>query len=124
MAAAAYFNRSVLSLGGSGSLGAVGMGVGTSVGVAGVVGNGKKRSSVVASASAVVNASGGGGGPEITLPTALTLIRVAAVPAITAMFYAPGAWVAPACCLLFVVAAITDWLDGYLARKMNLAGAS
>ena len=63
------------------------------------------------------------GGPKINLPTALTLIRVAAVPLVTWIFYQPGAWVAPTCCAIFIAAAITDWADGYLARKMKLVSS-
>ena len=51
----------------------------------------------------------------LTLPTLLTLGRVAAIPALIAAWFAQQ-WTA--CAVLFLAAALTDWLDGYLARKM------
>ncbi len=51
------------------------------------------------------------------LPTALTLLRIALLPVIVVVFYMPQHWARPLSCLIFVIAGITDWLDGYLARK-------
>ena len=62
-------------------------------------------------------------GPTLNIPTALTLIRVAAVPLVTIIFFMRGAWVAPSCCTIFICAAITDWADGFLARKLRLVSS-
>ncbi|XP_042511399.1 CDP-diacylglycerol--glycerol-3-phosphate 3-phosphatidyltransferase 2-like isoform X2 [Macadamia integrifolia] len=56
----------------------------------------------------------------LTLPTILTLARVAAVPLIICTFYMNGSWGTTATTGIFIVAAFTDWLDGYIARKMGL----
>ncbi|KAJ4902169.1 hypothetical protein Rs2_16120 [Raphanus sativus] len=59
----------------------------------------------------------------LTLPTILTLGRVAAVPLLVSTFYVDGWWGTTATTSIFVAAAVTDWLDGYLARKMKLGSA-
>uniref|UniRef100_A0A453IC35 CDP-diacylglycerol--glycerol-3-phosphate 3-phosphatidyltransferase n=1 Tax=Aegilops tauschii subsp. strangulata TaxID=200361 RepID=A0A453IC35_AEGTS len=56
----------------------------------------------------------------LTLPTVLTIGRVAAVPFLISTFYMEGPWAATATTGIFLAAAITDWLDGYIARKMHL----
>ena len=56
-----------------------------------------------------------------TIPTIMTWARIAAIPLIVGVFYLP---IEPAsrnlmATLMFVVSAATDWLDGYLARRLN-----
>lgn len=57
---------------------------------------------------------------KINLPTALTLSRIAVIPVFIVIFYLPVRWANDVCTILFVVAAITDWLDGFIARKYSL----
>ncbi|XP_030451212.1 CDP-diacylglycerol--glycerol-3-phosphate 3-phosphatidyltransferase 2-like [Syzygium oleosum] len=59
----------------------------------------------------------------LTLPTILTLGRVAAVPLLVSTFYLDTQWGTTATTGIFIAAAITDWLDGYLARKMGSGSA-
>ncbi|XP_050385934.1 CDP-diacylglycerol--glycerol-3-phosphate 3-phosphatidyltransferase 2 [Argentina anserina] len=59
----------------------------------------------------------------LTLPTILTLGRVAAVPLLISTFYVDSWLGKTATTSIFIIAAITDWLDGYLARKMRLGSA-
>jgi CDP-diacylglycerol--glycerol-3-phosphate 3-phosphatidyltransferase/cardiolipin synthase len=55
----------------------------------------------------------------ISPPTILTLLRIALVPVLVLFFYLPGHWANLACVVVFVLAAVTDWADGFLARKMG-----
>ncbi len=60
------------------------------------------------------------------LPTLLTWARIAAIPLIVAVFYWPGLSVPLQNTLataLFIVFALTDWADGYLARRLNQTSA-
>ena len=60
-----------------------------------------------------------------TLPTLLTWARIVAIPLVVAIFYLP--WAAPTqnlvATVLFVAIALTDWLDGWLARRLNQTSA-
>jgi CDP-diacylglycerol--glycerol-3-phosphate 3-phosphatidyltransferase len=64
-------------------------------------------------------------GMFFTVPTLLTWARIVAIPLIVGVFYlsisAPTANLAAT--ILFVVTALTDWADGYLARKLNQTSA-
>lgn len=51
------------------------------------------------------------------IPTLLTLFRVVLIPFFVLAFYLPFEWAPLLCALIFVVAAITDWFDGFLARR-------
>ena len=58
-----------------------------------------------------------------TLPTILTLFRIALLPVMVLVFYAPFRGANIAAALVFLAAAVTDWLDGYIARRYNLGSA-
>ncbi len=55
----------------------------------------------------------------MSLPNILTLARIGAIPVIIVLVLMEGSPVRWAAFVLFVVAALTDYLDGYLARKMQ-----
>ncbi|MGB3836490.1 CDP-diacylglycerol--glycerol-3-phosphate 3-phosphatidyltransferase [Castellaniella sp.] len=62
------------------------------------------------------------------IPIALTWLRIAMIPLLVALYYLPDAWTASgwrdtAAAVAFVVAAVTDWFDGYLARRWNQTSA-
>ena len=61
----------------------------------------------------------------LTLPTMLTWARIVAIPLIVAVFYLPWspAQINLTAAVLFVVVAATDWLDGWLARRLNQTSA-
>jgi cardiolipin synthase len=60
-----------------------------------------------------------------TVPTLLTWARILAIPLIVAIFYLPAeaATRTLAATVVFVLIALTDWLDGWLARKLNQASS-
>jgi cardiolipin synthase len=64
----------------------------------------------------------------LNIPILLTWLRIILIPLLIAIYYVPEAWVQGigrdrAATLIFVVAAITDWLDGYLARRWQQTSA-
>lgn len=56
---------------------------------------------------------------HINWPNLLTIVRVAMIPIMVVVYYLPFSWSGPASCIVFALACTTDWLDGYLARKLN-----
>ena len=58
--------------------------------------------------------------PIYNIPNLLTVLRILLIPVFVVLFYVTTAWAREAATAVFVLAAITDWLDGYLARRMQL----
>ncbi len=54
------------------------------------------------------------------LANRITLLRVLIVPLIIVLLYFPGKITCLFATILFIIASLTDWLDGYVARKSNL----
>jgi CDP-diacylglycerol--glycerol-3-phosphate 3-phosphatidyltransferase/cardiolipin synthase len=67
------------------------------------------------------------------VPTMLTWLRILMIPLFVGVFYLPtdtrqlaaipAHWVNVTATLIFAIASFTDWLDGYLARKLNQTSA-
>ncbi len=55
----------------------------------------------------------------MTIPNAITTFRIVLIPVFIAAFYLPYTWASALATFVFWFAAITDWFDGYLARKLN-----
>ena len=53
------------------------------------------------------------------IPNLLTLLRIVLVPVFVLVFYLPVSWAHALTALIFALAAVTDWLDGYLARRLE-----
>ncbi len=53
------------------------------------------------------------------IPNALTVFRIILIPVMVLVFYSPWQWGNLVAALIFAVAGITDWLDGYLARRLG-----
>ena len=56
---------------------------------------------------------------RITIPTALTLLRIVLIPVLVLVFYLPYKWTNFAAAAVFAIASITDWLDGWIARRYD-----
>jgi len=64
----------------------------------------------------------------LNVPNLLTWLRILMIPLVIGVFYAPQAWLSGwrqnlIATVMFVAAAMTDWLDGYLARRLNQMSA-
>lgn len=62
------------------------------------------------------------------IPILLTWLRVALIPLVVGVFYLPDTWLSPfeksaASTAVFIIAAVTDWFDGFLARRWNETSA-
>jgi CDP-diacylglycerol--glycerol-3-phosphate 3-phosphatidyltransferase len=60
---------------------------------------------------------------RITLPTLLTLFRILLLPVMVLVFYLPFRGANIAASVVFAAAALTDWLDGWIARRYGLMSA-
>ena len=54
-----------------------------------------------------------------TIPNLLTYFRIIAIPLVVVIYYLPFSWAGQASGIVFGLAAVTDWFDGYLARRLN-----
>ena len=55
----------------------------------------------------------------MNVPNSLTLVRIVLIPVFVVVFYLPWKWAHIATAAIFAAAALTDWLDGYLARLLK-----
>ncbi len=60
---------------------------------------------------------------KLNIPNSLTLLRIILIPVFIVFFYLETRWSNSVAALIFLLAAITDFLDGYLARKLNQLSA-
>ncbi|WP_369939033.1 CDP-diacylglycerol--glycerol-3-phosphate 3-phosphatidyltransferase [Xanthomonas medicagonis] len=56
---------------------------------------------------------------KLTIPTWLTLLRILMIPVLVLVFYLPYTWTNFASAAIFGLAAFTDWLDGWVARRYH-----
>jgi CDP-diacylglycerol--glycerol-3-phosphate 3-phosphatidyltransferase len=55
----------------------------------------------------------------MNIPNLLTVLRVLLIPVFILLFYLPFTWSYWAASAVFAIAAVTDWFDGYLARRLE-----
>lgn len=60
---------------------------------------------------------------QLNLPNSLTLARIVMIPVFGLVFFLPVGWAGFAAALVFALAAVTDWLDGWLARRLQQTSA-
>lgn len=56
---------------------------------------------------------------KLTIPTWITLARIAMIPVLVIVYYLDYRWTNVAATAIFVFASLTDWLDGWIARRWN-----
>ncbi|MGA9853392.1 MAG: CDP-diacylglycerol--glycerol-3-phosphate 3-phosphatidyltransferase [Gammaproteobacteria bacterium] len=56
---------------------------------------------------------------KLNSPNVLTLLRIALIPVFVVVYYLPFVWAPPLSAAIFALAGITDWFDGWLARRWN-----
>jgi CDP-diacylglycerol--glycerol-3-phosphate 3-phosphatidyltransferase len=59
----------------------------------------------------------------LNTPNLLTLLRIVLIPVFIVAYYLPSDWSHILSTAFFIVAAVTDWADGYLARRLNQSSA-
>jgi CDP-diacylglycerol--glycerol-3-phosphate 3-phosphatidyltransferase len=64
----------------------------------------------------------------LNAPNLVTLSRIILIPLLIGLYYAPDTWISEhgrnlTATLVFIFAGVTDWLDGYLARRLNQMSA-
>ena len=64
----------------------------------------------------------------VNVPNVITFSRIVLIPLIIGLYYVPDEWLSwhdknLVATIVFIVAAVTDWLDGYLARRLNQMSA-
>lgn len=55
----------------------------------------------------------------MNIPNSISLLRIALIPCFVIVFYLPFEWSRASAAVFFAMAALTDWLDGYLARRLG-----
>lgn len=60
---------------------------------------------------------------HLTIPTLLTLLRIVLIPVLVVVFYLSAEWANQAAVAIFVLAAVTDGLDGWIARRYGMTSS-
>ncbi len=58
---------------------------------------------------------------QLNLATLLTMARIALIPVLVLLFFLPWNWTHQVAAMVFLAAALTDWLDGWVARRYDQA---
>ena len=64
----------------------------------------------------------------LNIPNLLTWMRILLIPLVVGIFYVPDSWLTPpqknlGATIVFITAALTDWFDGWLARRLGQTSA-